>query len=103
MASAPIAGVQLHGGDGRAGKGCALATEVRQDVFAKAVGLFQVRVAGQEEQVDANAVVLPDACHHIAVAAHQRAAGWDADVAESGPDVGVDEKSSYACWSSFSL
>jgi hypothetical protein len=64
--------VQLHGFGCRAGKGCALVTEVRQDVLADAVGLFQVRVAGQEEQVDAYAVVLADARHHVGVAAYQR-------------------------------
>src|SRR6185295_3191738 len=44
------------------------------------------------EQIDADGVVLAYPRHDIFMTAHQRAARRNADVAETGPDVRVDEK-----------
>src|SRR3954463_3839821 len=53
----------------------------REHALADAVGLLQVRIAGEDELVDARLVVLGDAIGDLLVAAHQRGAGAAADEA----------------------
>ena len=62
----------------------------RQDALAEPVRLLEVRVAGEDELVEAEVVVLGDAVGDLVVAADQRGAGAAADQADAGPHVRVD-------------
>ena len=55
--------------------------------LGRLICLFQVRVAGQDELVDAEPVVLGDAIGHLLVAADQCRARAAADEADAGPQV----------------
>ncbi|GDY57808.1 hypothetical protein SVIO_084310 [Streptomyces violaceusniger] len=68
----------------------ALAAQQGQDALAEPVRLLQVRIAGQDELVDAEAVVFGDPLGHLGVAAHQGRARAAAHQADTGPEIGVD-------------
>src|SRR5436305_13123136 len=63
------------------------AAQHRDQALTCLVGLFQVRVAGQDEFIDAEPVVLGDAFGHLVVAADQGRARTAADQADASPQV----------------
>src|ERR1700735_1170100 len=80
------------GGASRGGVGGDRATRAQhwQDALAEPVGLFEVRVTGQDELLDAQRRILLDQVGDLLVAADQRGAGAAADEADAGPQVRVD-------------
>ncbi len=60
---------------------------MREQQFSDPIALFQVRVAGKDEGVDAEIGVLPDPCRHGRAVAHQRGASAAANQADAGPEV----------------
>ena len=59
--------------------------EERADPFAEDVGLLEVRVAGQDEVVQAQRGVLGDPVGDLLVRTDQRGAGPAANQADAGP------------------
>ena len=57
--------------DGEPVSGDALLTEERKHTFGEPVRLCEVRVAGQDELVEARRVVFGDQVRHFLVAAHE--------------------------------
>ena len=64
-----------------------LAAEVRHDVLAEALRLLEVRVAGEDERVDARVHVLADARGNVLAGADEREADAEARAADAGPEV----------------
>src|SRR3954452_6143829 len=62
----------------------------RHDALAEPVRLFEVRVAGEDELVEADAVVLDDAVRDLFVGTDDRGADATAHEPDAGPDVRVD-------------
>src|SRR5438067_2503209 len=84
----------LRGGGGQGGVVVeqTAPSQPRQDPFAEPVGLFKVGLAGEDEVVEAELVVLGDAVADLVVAADQGGSGAAADEAEAGPQVGSDDE-----------
>src|SRR5580693_109487 len=98
LAGAGAAGGRASGSGGHSGAvmeeggGGDRATRAQhwQDALAEPVGLFEVRVTGQDELLDAQRRILLDQVGDLLVAADQRGAGAAADEADAGPQVRVD-------------
>ncbi len=73
-------------------RGCFLLRqiEVREQQFADAVGLFQMRIAGENEGVDAQIGIFLHARRDRRAVAHQCGAGAAAHRADAGPQVRAD-------------
>ena len=68
----------------------ALQGQLREHELGEAVGLLQVRVAGEDEAVDAEPDVFRHALGDLVRVADQRRAGAAAHEADAGPEVGAD-------------
>ena len=74
-----------------------LARQQRKHQFGEAVGLFQVRIAGENEGVEPELRVFLDARRDRLRIADQRGAGAAAHQADAGPQVGADLQVGAAC------
>ena len=64
----------------------------REDQLGEAVGLLEMRVAGQDEGVDADRPVLLHPRRHLLGRADQRRPGAAAHQADAGPQIGADHE-----------
>src|SRR5215207_1991632 len=67
-------------------------TQDRHDTFAEPVGLFEVRIAGENELAEAEGVILRDAIGDLFVRPHQRGAHATAHHADARPHVGMHDQ-----------
>src|SRR6478752_1931126 len=70
--------------------GDAFVLQQRQYAFGEPVRLLQVRVAGEDELVEADRVVLVDQVRHLFVAADEGGARSPANKPDARPQIGVD-------------
>jgi hypothetical protein len=68
----------------------AAASQLGSHAFAEPVGLFQVGVAGEDELVDAQRVLLRDQVGDLGMAAHEGGSRAAADQADPRPEARVD-------------
>src|SRR5579875_1404094 len=69
----------------------------RPHAFAEAVGLFEVRVAGQDEVVETQLRVFDDPLGNLLIRADQRGARATADQSDTGPQIRVDLQAADIC------
>src|SRR5690606_20464513 len=70
-------------------------SEVRQSMLAQTVIFFQMRIACQEEQINANALIFFNTLNNLLIASNQRHAGRNSDIAESRPDIVMNKEIMY--------
>ncbi len=61
--------------------------EFREEQFGDAIGLFQVRIAGADDRIDANVLIFPETSSHRFRRADERSTRTGAHQADTGPEV----------------
>src|SRR6185312_1002733 len=67
-----------------------LQREVREHQFGETIGLFEMRIAGQDESIDADILIFLDPRRHRFGITHQSGAGPAAYETNAGPQVRAD-------------